>query len=261
MTFTLKSRVLIILLALATIVTVGFAQRNVCPICKAIVEFEETICPECSHPMNKCLDCGTENQIKADYCVKCSAPLAEMRLLSSIASDTRKSLKLGQSKRAQLDKELSRLAHLSKTQPEKAETFLFQKAEAFHKMNFFAKEADTWQEYLIKYPETNKRKEIEAHLSEALRKWGYLFYSQKKLASATEKFEAATMVDPDNASAWEWLGAANLKLKNNKKAASAYLNALKADPGNKTYIHFLKKLKHEIPTSLLKKSTNAKETK
>ena len=253
MTFMSKFKIFLVFVILLSVTFLAYGQRNVCNKCKAIAAYDAVECPNCGNPLNKCLDCGTENKANADFCVKCSAPLAEMRLLTTIASDTRIQLKLGQSDRALAEKEIARCEFLAKENPEEAEVYYFKKAKELHKMKFYAKEAIAWEEFLTKYPDSKRRGIAENFLSEALRKWGYLFYSQKNIASATEKFWAATEVNPENSIAWEWLGTASLKKGDKKRAAEAYLNALKSDKGNKKYIYLLKKLKANIPAELKRK--------
>ena len=245
---------------LAIVLTIGFfivanaqIQRNMCRECQAITEIDATHCPECQAPLNLCLDCSTANPANADFCIKCNAPLAEMRVLSSIDPETRKELKLGKSERAELEKELLKINYMLEKKPDDSEKLLFRKGKILHRMEFFSQEAIVWREYLQRWPKTPKKSFIQFYLSEALRKWGFLFYQQKNIASATELISEATEVNPVNKEAWQWLGRISMESGNNEKAKEAYLKSLAVEPGDKTAIHFLKKLKADIPFNLLKK--------
>lgn len=227
-------------------------QRNMCRECQAITEPDATHCPKCQAPLNLCLDCGTANPANVDFCQKCNAPLAEMRVLGSIDPETRKELKLGRSERAELEKELLKLNYLLEKNPENKEKLLFRKGKILHRMEFYSQEAILWREYLQLYPETAKKSFIQIYLSEALRKWGFLFYNQKKIASATELIGEATEVNPANKEAWQWLGRINMENNSPDEARAAYLKALTLEPGDRNIIHFLRKLKADIPAELLK---------
>ncbi|MBI3038442.1 tetratricopeptide repeat protein [bacterium] len=233
--------------------TSTWAIKNLCSDCGFQAKENETICSKCSKPLNKCLGCGFLNRVLADYCQKCFLPMAEMRILGSIASETRDELRLGESERAQLDRELQKLSFLIEKFPDKSEIYLYRQAKIFKRMNFSAKEAKAWEEYLAKFPQTSHKPEITLFLSEALRKWGYLFYQQGEKEKALEKFLGAAKTNPMNSEAWIWVG----RLRNEKKelglAGDAYLEALKANPGDKIAIHFLKSLKKVIPPELLKR--------
>jgi tetratricopeptide (TPR) repeat protein len=229
-------------------------QRNFCRDCQIVTEVDAVRCPQCDAPLNLCLDCGHENPVNVDFCKECHAPLAEMRVLSSIDPETRKELKLGKSERAELEKELVKLNYLLEKNPENLEKLLFRKGKILHRMEFFSREAMVWKEYLRLFPDTSKKSFIRIYLSEALRKWGYLFYSQKKIASATELIAESTRVNEMNKEAWEWLGRLSMETKDLETAKEAYLKALQIEPGNKTSIHFLRKLGVKIPEELKKGS-------
>ncbi|MEW6710514.1 MAG: zinc ribbon domain-containing protein [Candidatus Riflebacteria bacterium] len=227
-------------------------QRNMCRECQIATDVDATHCPECGTPINLCLDCGTPNPANADFCIKCNAPLAEMRVLNSIDPEVRKELKLGKSERAELEKELMKIGYLLEKSPDQAEKLLFRKGKILHQMEFYSQEAMVWREYLQKFPKTSKKSFVKIYLSEALRKWGFLFYRQKNIASATELISEATETNPMNKEAWQWLGRISMENQQNDLAKEAYLKALAIEPGDKTSIHFLKKLKAEIPADLLK---------
>lgn len=231
----------------------SWAIRVICPQCSTIAELTDETCKKCKYELNKCLKCGTLNPVSADFCEgeDCAEPLAEMRLLGRIDEETRKELRLGQSERAQLDRELQSIDYLLEKDPSKAGKLLFRRARIYQQMDFPAKEAVAWQEYLQKFPDTKKKSIITVFLSEALRKWGYLFYSQGDKETALAKYVAATAANPANAEAWLWVGRMKSEAKDNKAAADAYLKALEAEPGNKTAIHFLRKFKRQIPAALL----------
>jgi len=199
------------------------------------------------------------NPVGANFCEgeDCAEPLAEMRVLGQIDEETRKELRLGESERAQLDRELQSIDYLLEQDPAKAKILLFRRARIFQQMNFPAKEATAWKEYLEKFPDTKKKSIIVVFLSEALRKWGYLFYMQDNKEAALDKFEAAVAANAANAEAWLWVGRMKGEAKENKASADAYMKALEADPGNKTAISFLRKLKRQIPAALLKPAKKA----
>jgi tetratricopeptide (TPR) repeat protein len=232
------------------------AARNFCHDCKILTEPDAIRCPQCNKPLNPCLECGHLNPVNLDFCENCNLPLAEMRVLNSIDPETRNKLKLGKSDRAVLERELIKLNNLITTKPEDLEKLLFRKGKILHMMEFYSREAMLWKEYLQLYPQTSKKSFIQIYLSEALRKWGYLFYQQQNKNKASKLFSEATETNPLNQKAWQWLGRVNMEQKQNQKAANAYLQALKLDPGNNEIIHFLRKLKTPIPEKLLKARTN-----
>ena len=242
---------LAILLLLATTIP-GQAFKNACQKCSAIAEATDVVCPKCSEPLNRCSSCKEENPVCADYCLKCGDWLAEMRVLDSIDPDLREELKLGQSDRAQLEKKLANIEHQLTTEPEKAEKLLVQKAKAYQKMNFPAKTVAVVQEFLKKFPESKKAPRAKVVLSDSLRRWGNLFFEQGNKKLAREKFEQATVANPLNAEAWQWLGRVRSEASDQEGASEAYLAALQARPGDKTSIHFLRTLKTNIPKELLK---------
>ncbi len=228
------------------------AQRNVCYECKKINTADSTTCEKCSTALNLCLDCGTENKSSADYCSNCNAPLAEMRLLGKIDPQTRDNLRLGQSQRALLDKELMKVAYLLEKNPDDAERLIFKRSMLLHRMDFHSREAESWREFLERFPKSAKKTVARVYLSEALRKWSFLFYSQKKTDMSLALLKESTEHNPANAEAWQWLGRINMEIKNKAEAKMAYLKALELEPGNKSFIHFLRKLKADIPDNLLK---------
>jgi tetratricopeptide (TPR) repeat protein len=235
-------------------VTAGaYAQRNICYECKTINASDSIKCKECNIPLNLCLDCGTENPANADYCSKCNAPLAEMRVLGRIDQKTREELKLGQSERARIDKELMKISYLLEKNPENGEKLIFKRSMLLHRMDFFSREAESWREFLKKYPDSKKKSVANAYLSEALRKWAFLFYNQKNRESSLALYNEAVQANPMNNEAWEWIGRIQMEAGKNSEAAAAYMKALEASPGSKTPIHFLKKLKVSIPDELLVK--------
>ncbi len=249
------SIVLTILLLAVMLLTAlpSSAIRVICPQCGTLAELTDITCKKCGYALNKCLKCGTLNPVSADFCEgeECAEPLAEMRVLGRIDEETRNELRLGQSERAQLDRELQSIDYLLEKDPSKAGKLLFRRARIYQQMDFPAKEAIAWQEYLHQFPDTKKKAIITVFLSEALRKWGYLFYSQGNKEVALAKFEAATAANPANAEAWQWVGRMKSEAKENNAAADAYMKALEAEPGNKTAIHFLRKFKRQIPANLL----------
>ncbi|HEY9071836.1 MAG TPA: tetratricopeptide repeat protein [Candidatus Ozemobacteraceae bacterium] len=244
----------LVLMTLVLVTSSAWAIRIICPACNTLAELTDTTCKKCGKELNKCLKCGTLNPVSADFCEgeDCAEPLAEMRLLGQIDEETRQELRLGQSERAQLDRELQSIAYLLEKDPSQAKKLLFRQARIYRQMNFPAKEAVAWQEYLQKFPDTKKKPVIDIFLSEALRKWGYLFYMQDDPETALKKYEAAVACNPANAEAWLWVGRIRNEKKDGKGAADAYMKALEAEPGNRTAIHFLRSSKRQIPANLLK---------
>ncbi len=228
-----------------------FAQRNICYECKAINASDSFKCKDCNIALNLCLDCNTENSANADYCSKCNAPLAEMRILGRIDAKTREDLKLGKSDRAQIDKELMKIAYLLEKEPERGEKLMYNRSKLLHRMDFHSREAESWREFLEKFPESPKKSVAKVYLSEALRKWGFLFFTQGNKESAMALFKEAVEENPMNTEAWQWVGRVNMEAGKYSEATAAYLKGLEATPGNSTCIHFLRKLKANIPANLL----------
>ncbi|HOY68010.1 MAG TPA: hypothetical protein PLP29_14065 [Candidatus Ozemobacteraceae bacterium] len=249
----------LILTTLVLVTSSAWAIRVICPACNTLAELTDTTCKKCDRELNKCLKCGTLNPVSADFCEgeDCAEPLAEMRLLGQIDAETRQELRLGQSERAQLDRELQSISYLLEKDPSQAKKLLFRQARIYRQMNFPAKEAVAWQEYLQKFPDTKKKPVIDVFLSEALRKWGYLFYMQDDPETALKKYEASVACNPANAEAWLWVGRIRNEQKDRKGAADAYMKALEAEPGNRTAIHFLRGAKRQIPAELLKAAKKA----
>lgn len=234
-------------LFLALLITLVIAMpaeaiRNVCRNCQTRAELTDIICPNCGQPMNVCLSCNHQNPVSADYCLVCFEPLAESRLLGTIASDVREELRLGQSPRAEIERELSKLDFLLQTKPENRQIYLFRRGKLYHQMQFFSREAQTWEEFLKDYPESPKKKTALAFRSEALRQWGYLIYTQKNLKEALVKFEEAATCNPGNIEAWIWVGRVRNELGNREGAKDAYQQILNIDPKNATAKHFHRQL-------------------
>ena len=219
------------------------AQRSYCKDCAIYCGPTAIECPKCKTPFNLCLECNHKNPANADYCHKCKAPLAEMRVLGSIASSTRDELKLGKSTRAQLERELLKVNHLLSEEPEKEKVHLFRKGKILKQIGFYARETKVWRKYLKYYPNSRQATFVKVYLSDSLRKWSFLFYSQGKKEKALEMLKESVKVNPMNLQAWEWLGRTNMELSFTKDAISAYEKALYLSPENQTYKHFLKKLK------------------
>ena len=230
----------------------AFAQRDICGECHAVNVADAARCKDCLTPLNKCLDCGTENPANLDYCSKCNAPLAEMRVLGSIDKQTREDLKLGQSDQAIIDKELMKIAYLLEKKPEQSEKLIYQRSKLLNKMHFHARESESWREFLQQFPDSRKKSTAKLYLSEALRKWAYLFYQQKDLESALALLKESTETNSMNSEAWSWLGRLQYESDNKKEAGEAYLKALEARPGDKTAMHFLRRLRVDIPDQLRK---------
>ncbi|EKD81917.1 MAG: hypothetical protein ACD_39C01570G0004 [uncultured bacterium] len=245
-------RILLIVLLFVAFAPQAFAQRNVCNECQAINQPDSIKCKDCLTPLNKCLDCETENPADLDFCSKCNAPLAEMRVLGSIDKQTRDDLKLGQSERAVIDKELMKIAYLLEKKPEQAEKLIYQRSRLLNRMEFHAREAESWREFLEKFPDSKKKSSARAFLSEALRKWAYLFYQQKELDSALATLKEATETNRMNPEAWSWLARIQYETGKKKEAGESYMKALEARPGDKTAMHFLRQLRVDIPDQLRK---------
>ena len=243
-------KLLFVVLLMVATVPQAFAQRNVCNECQAVNEIDAIRCKDCLTPLNKCLDCGTENPADRDYCSKCNAPLAEMRVLGSIDEQTREDLKLGQSDRAVIDKELMKIAYLLEKKPEQAEKLIYQRSKLLNRMDFHSREAESWREFLQKFPDSKKKSSAKVFLAEALRKWAYLFYQQKDNESAMTMLQEAVEANPLNAEAWGWLGRIYNETGKKKEAGEAYLKALEARPGDQNFMHFLRQLRVNIPDNL-----------
>lgn len=249
----MKRILLVVAVLLCFTMTAGlvFALKNVCPQCRTMAQATDVVCKKCGHILNKCLSCGTQNPVSADYCQTCFEPLAEMRVLRTIASDVREDLRLGESERAQLDRELQKLNFQVENDPANRKVYLYRRARILGQMDFAAREAMAWQEYLREFPDTPKKPAVQAFLSEALRKWGYLFYQQGQKKEAMDRFEQAAQTNPMNAEAWSWVARLHSESKQFQAAGDAYLKALVAKPGDQTTIRFLKGLRRAIPPELL----------
>ena len=77
------------------------------------------------------------------------------------------------------------------------------------------------------------------------------FFQQNQKEAALKKFQEATEANPLNAEAWLWVGRTTMEQGQSGAAGDSYLQALKAEPGNKTAITFLRKLKRAFPKDLL----------
>ena len=236
---------------LITIAGTAIALKNACPDCGTVAKLTDLACKKCNRVLNQCFACGNQNPVSADYCQTCFEPLAQMRVLSTIASGVREDLKLGQSDMAQLDRERGKLDFLVKSDPANKRTYLFRKAKILRQMGSTAQEVHAWKDYLKEFPDTPKKAAIQVFCSEALRKWGYLFFAQGNKAAALEKFQEATRMNPMNADAWQWVGRLHNEAKEYQASGDAYLEALKAKPGDKTSIHFLRGLKRAVAPDLL----------
>ena len=240
-----------------------FAIRNICDDCGQVAEPTDVTCSKCDEPLNVCLACETLNEVAADFCVKCSEDLAYMRVLATIDPETRDELRLGQSDRARLERSLARLNHLIEKDPDNAEAYLYRRAKVYQQMEFWSGEAKAWADFLSKYPDSTKKSRIQSFQSEALRKWGCLFYQQGQKAEAGEKFVQAAKINPMNTEAWLWAGRYAMEEGKKEAASEYYLNGLKSSPGNKTALHFLRQLKKGVPADLQKapKPVGAKPAK
>ncbi len=260
MKFTARS-LLLVCISVLFLAGAVVAVKNMCPKCGKVQELDAINCKYCEEPLNQCLECKTLNPVSEDYCTNCFENLAEMRVLASIDPETRESLKLGESERAQLDRELQKLNFMLENDPDKREKILFRRGKIYHRMGFSAREVSEWESYLQEFPQTPKKAIIVTYLSEALRKTGYLFYSQGNKNKAFGLFKQATEANPVNPEAWSWYARMLSERKDYKAAGDAYLEALKARPGDRTFIHFLKGLKRPIPKELLSAPTAAPTSK
>lgn len=238
---------LLLVVALVVLFTApAQAIRNVCRTCQARAELTDVVCPNCGHPMNLCLHCNHQNPVSEDYCLVCLEPLAESRLLGDIASDVREDLRLGQSPRAELERELSKIQHLLEVKPDHREILMFQRGKLLHQMNFFSREAEAWEEFLNEFPESRKKTIAAAYRSEALRQWAYLLYTQKEWQPALEKFEQATVCNPGNVEAWLWVGRVRHEQNDLQGAREAYGKAFALEPNNATAKHFQRLLSRPL---------------
>ena len=179
---------------------------------------------------------------KADFCASCSLPLAESRILQTIASGTRQELRLGQSKRAILDRELQKLNYLLEVEPQNKEQILFRKAKTLRQMKFSAREAQTWKSFLQEFPTSRRAVIAKVYLSEALRRWSYLYYEQKNLEKALERLQEAVVANPANGEGWSWLSRVFFETDQKQEAEKAAREALKYLPNDETALYVLRRL-------------------
>lgn len=228
------------------------AGRNICRVCNTICAVDARACPECDTPLNLCLDCNTQNPATFDNCETCQAPLANMRVLATIDAEVREQLRLGQSERAVIDKELGKVDYRLKTGTGDRENLLFTKAKLLNSMKFYSRESEAWRTFLNEFPNSDQSSYAEVNLSEALRKWAYLLYTQKNITEAITLLHDATQTNPMNSLAWHWLGRLQRESGETAQAAESYLQSLKAEPGNRMAIGALRSMKVDIPKELLK---------
>lgn len=232
----------------------GLIGRNICRECRTITEPDARECPECSTSLNFCLDCNLANKVNEDYCENCFAPMAQMRVLSSIPEEQRQELRLGQSKHALIDKELGRIRFLLQKGGHDRESLLFAKGQLLNHKNFHSRESMLWRKFLEEFPDSDNSETARMYLSESLRKWAYLFYQQKNASATIDLLKESVEADSTNTEAFLWLGRVYYENEMSQQAGDAYLNALKTDPGNQNAIHFLRQLKRSVPSNLLKKA-------
>ena len=169
--------------------------------------------------MNHCLKCGTDNRIDADYCVKCAAPLAEMRILGSIEPEVREQLKLGESPRARADLDIRTLKHLISNDPENTEKYQFELGLKYREINFYSRESETWRAFVTAFPDSQHIPLVKQYASESLRKWSYLLYEQGHYSKAVELLNEALQMNPENKNARNWLGHASRAARKGDRVA------------------------------------------
>ncbi|EKD81622.1 MAG: hypothetical protein ACD_39C01722G0001 [uncultured bacterium] len=203
----------------------AFAGRNVCDKCKWIGTPDARICESCQSPLNLCLDCMHENEVKADYCVKCGMPMAEMRVLGSIDPDLRRELRLGESVRARAELDIQRLKYLMQINPENAEEYSFDLAMRHREIHFYSRESQLWLAFLERYPNSEKVSLVKSYASDSLLKWAYLMYGQEMFTVAIELLNESLRLNPGNSEARLWLGNTYKALGQAGEAAKAFRQA------------------------------------
>lgn len=230
----LQSTVTLLLAFLFLLVPVVQAFQNVCPVCRTLADLEDVVCRKCLWQLNQCLVCGTSNPVSANFCAQCDNALAPSRILATIDPEVRAKLKLGASPRALLERDLTRLQHLLEVGRGDPEEILFQIGLTLKKMEFAAREASVWADFLARFPASPKAEEAAKLRADALFRWGALFYQQGDLEAAEERFRQATEADPRNDTAWTWLGRVRLKLADGPGARAALQQALAINPANRS---------------------------
>ncbi|RCK81385.1 MAG: hypothetical protein OZSIB_2254 [Candidatus Ozemobacter sibiricus] len=235
----LHSTVTLLLAFLFLLIPAVQAFQNVCPTCRTLADPEDVVCRKCLWQLNQCLVCGTTNPVSANFCAQCDNALAPSRVLATIDPEVRAKLKLGASPRALLERDLSRLQHLLEVGKGNPEEILFQIGLTLKKMEFAAREAAIWADFLARFPASPKAEEAARLRADALFRWGALFYQQGDLEAAEERFRQATEAEPRNDTAWTWLGRVRLKLADGPGARAALQQALTINPANRSARHLM----------------------
>lgn len=230
----IRSIAILSLGALLLLVPAAQAFQNVCPACRTQADPEDVVCRKCLWLLNHCLICGTTNPVSANFCSNCDNALAPSRVLATIAPEVRAKLKLGASPRALLERDLTRLQHLLDVGRGNPEELLFQMGLTLKKMEFAAREAGVWADFLARFPDSPKAEEARKMRADALFRWGFLFYQQGELDAAAERFQQATETDPRNDNAWTWLGRVRLTLADGPGAKAALQQALAVNPASRS---------------------------
>ena len=189
--------VLVALLCVFTFVeNVVLALKNVCPECNFLIEdLELTACPKCERFINKCLICGAVNPAKNDNCSNCQASLAESRVMRTIDEDTRDSMRLGESTRAQIEVELGQIKERIAT-GELTPDLAARQVELLTKMGWWSKANAMANEFAVKFPDSDKNVLIGACRVKALRNLGFLSMEEEEFEVAIGYLKTALEIDP-----------------------------------------------------------------
>ncbi|MBU1109337.1 MAG: hypothetical protein KKB51_21840 [Candidatus Riflebacteria bacterium] len=188
---------LVALLCVFTLVeNVVLALKNVCPECNFLIEdLELTACPKCGRVLNKCLICGAVNPAKNDNCYNCQASLAESRVLATIDVETRDSMRLGESTRAQIEVELGQIKERIAT-GELTPALAAREVELLTKMGWWSKANTLASEFAVKFPDSDKNVLISACRVKALRNLSFLAIEDEEFDVAIGYLKAALEIDP-----------------------------------------------------------------
>lgn len=222
----------------------AWAFRNVCPVCRTMAEPEETICKMCNRPLNQCLNCGHLNPVKADVCASCSSNLDESRSLGQIDLETRDDLKLGQTVRSLLIRQLGQIENLMKKSSADKEHLMFRKGDIYMRLKNWGRAVSSFYAFQKAFPNSPLKEQSKVAQSIALTKIGWMGYEYSDPQVALEKFQEAATANPKNAKAWHLIGQMHLALDNTTAAAAAYQKVLEINPADAEAKNLLKEIKN-----------------
>jgi len=176
----------------------AWALKNVCPRCGLVVEnLDLTNCPRCGKTINKCLICGTVNPIKNDNCSKCNASLAESRIKGTIASETRKDLKLSESPRARIEIELEQIKQKAGKDGLTAEQGARQ-VELLTAMGWWSEVNAVADDFTTRFPKAEETADVAANRVIALRHMGFLALEDQDIEKAKKFLNKGLSIDPND---------------------------------------------------------------